>query len=190
MSNDEINKGKYLEVLQLLLDRETGANNEHLGKVKLMKLLYYIDFDHYMKHGQSITGDTYIKLEYGPVPRHGPEMLDEMCEIEWLQMKVEPVISYAKYNFHLIKRLEDPQYLSEEEIATITAVIEKWKSHSRQEIVTAVHGEPPWKMVEYGEEIPYQLVHYRRNVILSEDDEEPEPMPITSRDRRAPRSLS
>ncbi len=40
-------------------------NNVHLGRTKLMKLLYYVDFDHYEKYGRSITGAEYHKLPHG-----------------------------------------------------------------------------------------------------------------------------
>ena len=48
----DLDKEKYLEALRSLLDENLGANNQHLGKAKLMKLLY------------SITGDTYVELDY------------------------------------------------------------------------------------------------------------------------------
>ena len=73
-----MNEDKYIEVLQFLLDPDTGANNKHLGKVKLMKMLYYVDFDHYERYGESITGDTYRKLQHGPVPKHADSILEAM----------------------------------------------------------------------------------------------------------------
>jgi len=35
---------------------------------KIFKVLYFADRGHLSKYGRSITGDTYIKMEYGPVP--------------------------------------------------------------------------------------------------------------------------
>ena len=35
---------------------------------KICKILYYADQSHLSKYGRSITGDTYIAMEYGPVP--------------------------------------------------------------------------------------------------------------------------
>lgn len=40
-------------------------NNVHLGKTKLMKLLYYLDFDHMEEYGTPVTGGTYKKLPHG-----------------------------------------------------------------------------------------------------------------------------
>lgn len=35
---------------------------------KIFKVLYFADREHLTKYGRSITGDTYIAMEYGPVP--------------------------------------------------------------------------------------------------------------------------
>lgn len=39
-----------------------------LGKVKLFKLLYLLDFDHYRQTGRSVTGLEYRAWKMGPVP--------------------------------------------------------------------------------------------------------------------------
>ena len=37
-------------------------------KTKLFKLLYFLDFVHFKKHGISVTGYDYIAMPLGPVP--------------------------------------------------------------------------------------------------------------------------
>ena len=39
------------------------------GKIKLMKLLYYLDFFHFRETAKSVTGLEYFAWEMGPVPR-------------------------------------------------------------------------------------------------------------------------
>src|SRR3989338_11626754 len=39
-----------------------------LGKVKLMKLFYFVDFTHVKNYASPITYDNYIHLEHGPIP--------------------------------------------------------------------------------------------------------------------------
>jgi len=162
---------KYLEVLQYLLDERTGANNCHLGKVKLMKLLYFADFDHYFRYGVSITGDTYVKLAYGPVPRHGQPMLDELKKRSLLEVEQQPVYDYTRNAYHLRRAPEPLSRLNPNEVSTLAEVVAKWGNHTRDEIVTASHGDPPWIMAEYGDTIPYELVFYRENITGPEDEE-------------------
>jgi hypothetical protein len=57
---------KMQQVILFFLER---INNVHLGRTKLMKLLYYVDFDHYERHGRTVTGAAYRKLPHGPVPQ-------------------------------------------------------------------------------------------------------------------------
>jgi len=58
-----LDREKYRQVILFLL--KSGANNVYLGKVKLFKLLYYIDFNHFEVYKASVTGDNYRKLDLG-----------------------------------------------------------------------------------------------------------------------------
>ena len=69
----DINKEKYKNAILFFSERVS-----HIGKTKLNKFLYFMDFDHYEKYGESITGDTYINNDLGPVPSHVDDILDEM----------------------------------------------------------------------------------------------------------------
>lgn len=176
MTDDRLDTEKYLEVLEYLLrsENEGGANNATLGKVKLMKLLYYADFDHFEKHGTSVTGDSYRKLDYGPVPRNADRMLNELLRQERLNVSKQQQYHFWRYAYTLHLPNEwRPERLSHEEGRTLAEVVERWRNHTTQSIVRASHGEPPWKLVEYGEEIPYYLVHFRE-AVEPHEDEEPE----------------
>lgn len=45
-----------------------AANTEHCGKIKLLKLLYLLDFEHFRQTGYSVTGMEYHAWKMGPVP--------------------------------------------------------------------------------------------------------------------------
>ncbi|WP_245293353.1 Panacea domain-containing protein [Mongoliimonas terrestris] len=44
------------------------TNTKKCGKVKLFKLLYFLDFEHYKSSGRSVTGLDYNAWKMGPVP--------------------------------------------------------------------------------------------------------------------------
>lgn len=60
------------------LDRSKAINSilfvisklgvEKSDKHKVFKILYFADQKHLVRYGRPITGDTYIKMQYGPVP--------------------------------------------------------------------------------------------------------------------------
>src|SRR3972149_1376061 len=43
-------------------------NTRFLGKTKLCKLLYFLDFGHFKETGRSVTGMDYYAWKMGPVP--------------------------------------------------------------------------------------------------------------------------
>jgi uncharacterized phage-associated protein len=165
-----VNETKYIAALEYLLDDETGANNQFMGKVKLMKLLYFADFDHYFQHGRSITGDSYIRLDFGPVPQAASRILWNLkSQHESLDIDREPG---GRWHYRLRRRVSNGD-LEPDELETLRSVVTRWRNQSTAEIVTASHGDPPWLMVKYGEPIPYHLVYYRRHVAPVNDEEPP-----------------
>lgn len=64
------------EAMLVSHDREKMINaiiyfanhTRHLGKIKLFKLLYLLDFEHFRQTGRSVTGLDYRAWKYGPVP--------------------------------------------------------------------------------------------------------------------------
>lgn len=45
-----------------------AQNTLHCGKIKLFKLLYLLDFEHFKETGRPVTGMDYRAWEMGPVP--------------------------------------------------------------------------------------------------------------------------
>jgi len=45
-----------------------AENTRHCGKIKLFKLLYLLDFEHFKETGRPVTGMEYRAWEKGPVP--------------------------------------------------------------------------------------------------------------------------
>ena len=43
-------------------------NTRYLGKIKLCKLLYFLDFEHFKQTGRPVTGLDYFAWPMGPVP--------------------------------------------------------------------------------------------------------------------------
>ena len=69
--------GKHTEEAMLVShEREKMINaiiyfanhTRHLGKIKLFKLLYLLDFEHFRQTGRSVTGLDYRAWKFGPVP--------------------------------------------------------------------------------------------------------------------------
>lgn len=163
-----INEQKYRNAILFFASH---INNSTLGKVKLMKLLYYLDFDHYEHYHTSVTGDKYVHWDMGPVPVSAMDVISHMVDEGELSVTEKhigmqhPQLQYTPlqpYKVHIF---------TPSEVAEMYAVCEKWQHHSGSEMVRAVHGEPPWLETDPNAEIDYRLV-YRRSSQDSEFSEE------------------
>ncbi len=70
-----INEKKYKNAVLFFAKK---MQNGTLGKLKMMKLLYFLDFDFFEKYGRSVTGDSYLRFENGPVPQNAERILKMM----------------------------------------------------------------------------------------------------------------
>lgn len=168
-----INRKKYENAILYYLNE---VNNIHLGKVKLMKLLYYLDFDHFEKYGSSITRDTYRNKEAGPVPDSANMIINEMEAKELINIHLEQVIDFLKYRYTPHKAT-DLKVFKPTEFEMLCEIAKKWEHHSTNEIVNASHGEAPWIATRENEEIPYALAYYRNK--FNEPDSDADEIPVT-----------
>ena len=155
---------KYENAILFFAERVQG-----LGRVKLNKLLYFADFDHFEKYGQPITGDVYVNNELGPVPQHIQDVLSGMIQDKKVEVVAEPLIDYVRYSLRPLARWS-PGAFESREIEMLCSVASKWGGHTAREIVIASHGEAPWLATRKGEEIPYPLAYYRGKFDESEPD--------------------
>ena len=149
---------KARHVILFFLER---VNNIFLGKTKLMKLLYYVDFDHYEEYGTSVTGAKYRKLPYGPVAKENEKLLKKM-QTEGVIEKVDDVVGdYEQERYITQNALFDSALFSSEELETLKRVARHWERATAKEISVASHNEAPWATSEAGKVIDYELAVYR-----------------------------
>jgi hypothetical protein len=62
-----LNNSYRKKLLHAVLYFATKVKNP--SKVKIFKLLYFLDFEHYRQTGQSVTNLDYFAYDFGPVPK-------------------------------------------------------------------------------------------------------------------------
>jgi uncharacterized phage-associated protein len=152
------NKEKFKNAV-LYLAKNAGSD---VGKKKLAKLLYFIDFTLYELREKSLTGMDYAKQNYGPMP----EPVVFYGELEALQE--EKIISIKKSNESPLEKIipqNDPEMsvFDKEEKEILAQMAEKYRLENAGNLEKLAQSEPPYKMVEYGEKIPYYLAFYRNS---------------------------
>lgn len=151
--------GKYRETILFFLEH---VPRETLGKLKLMKLLYFADFDHYEQHKKPLLGEVYLRWDNGPMPRMAEKVLKKMEEQNVITIAKE-VLPEPYHNREVYRQLRpySPKTFTPEEVETLHHVAAKWKHHTGTEIRNATHGDPPWIATPKDAVIDYNLVFYR-----------------------------
>ncbi len=140
-----------------------------LGKTKLCKLLYFLDFGHFKETGRSVTGLEYYAWKMGPVPVALYEEV-EMPEPD-LGQKVEFVEKPTKRGPMLeVKPLADfdEALFSKRELRMMRGLADEFRDTQAEDMIEAAHLEnQPWHKiyVEQGKRqslIPYELALRRQ----------------------------
>ena len=142
-----------------------------LGATKLNKILLCSDRYAYFWSGTPITGERYIKRQFGPVPAHILETLDELVSQEALIIRESYYGGYPKREF-ITLNAPDLSIFSAQEISTVDSMIKAiCDNHTAQSISDLTH-DKIWELADIGEEIPYETVFVSSLGEINEDDME------------------
>jgi uncharacterized phage-associated protein len=134
------------------------------GKIKLAKLLYYVDFDHfqYKESMKSITGDTYIAKEMGPVPARLDDVIDYSVRSGKLEIETTQLFGLSnEINIFNAKQLTNlrPFLLDEQLIIRLDA--RRLGHYNGAQLTGLSHHEAPFVATPLGSRIDYELAFYR-----------------------------
>lgn len=155
---------KFTQLVTHLAQRVKG-----LDRLKAMKLLYFIDKHHLIRQGRPITGDTYLHLEWGPVPALGYRLLsgirkdedyptsssgssDRQVLLEHLKIDDKP-----RFPIFQAKKDADLDYFSATERESIDAVINELGNLSPVELMDLSHEDATVRMTDRNSSIDFHL---------------------------------
>jgi uncharacterized phage-associated protein len=141
-----------------------AANTQYCGKVKLFKLLYLLDFQHFRETGRSVTGLEYRAWKMGPVP------LDLMQEWDQLEPDLAAAVSIVPEQvFDYIrervaaKAAFDASLFTKRELRLMGELARRCRDEMTKPLINFTHAERgPWdKIWDDGrgnnERIPFAL---------------------------------
>lgn len=141
-----------------------AQNTKYLGKIKLFKLLYLLDFEHYRQTGRSVTGLEYRAWKFGPVPtdlmQEWEELEDDLADA----ITIEPVqiIDYVRENVNSHTDFNS-EHFSKREIRIMEDLARMYGEEQSPRMIDVTHAENgAWAKVwneglGNNEEIPYYL---------------------------------
>lgn len=126
---------------------------DKLGAIKLNKVLWYADVFFFRRHGRTITGaETYIKRQFGPVPRDIIPTLRALEEDQKVFSRKAETPAGTRHEYLWLKR-PDLQAFDPEEIDVLHEVID-WicDNETALSISNKTH-DALWEETEIGEEM-------------------------------------
>jgi putative zinc finger/helix-turn-helix YgiT family protein len=138
--------------------------NKNTFKVRMNKLLFYADFLHFKRTGQSITGYKYHAIQMGPVPYRYDAIYDlltheNIIDFVFEEIKNNPVDKPVAINSF------DEKLFVESELTVLDEVYKRFKNISTEALVELSHKEKGW--IEENKKkgiISYQKYGYELNV--------------------------
>ncbi len=129
-----------------------------LGKTKLAKLLYYLDFISYRDKGKQVTGTLYYKQEYGPLAKDLSEMIGDLVAEKKLKVDQVAIHNNEKQKDQ-IRTLKDPdeKVFDEYEQTLLRKLINKYADVSTEVMVAKSHLEAPWVKAQNGAALDYSF---------------------------------
>lgn len=128
-----------LNSLLFILEQLGGKSDMH----KLCKILYFADQRHLSKYGRSITGDTYIAMQYGPVPSNVDDILKAVRGDSFFSKYAEKLKDkFVFENRFIVKALvlPDMDELSASDVECLTYAIDLCRDKSFDSLTELSHG--------------------------------------------------
>lgn len=143
---------------------------DKLGMTKLHKILWYSDGQSYVRRGEPITGERYIKMEYGPYADHLSAVLTELQKENKVHTRKVEFQDKEKYEI-IGKGQPDTSLFTEKELSLVDGFIKHvTEDHTAESISERTHNAI-WKMAIMREEIPYEAL-IAKFVSLNDEDME------------------
>lgn len=158
ISKPRLRVNKLKNVLLFILEKCAGKPN--VGETVLYKLLYFSDFNYYEQYEEHLTGATYRKLPYGPVPEKIDSVINQMIEDGQLQRNRTNYYGLQQTRYLPLTKA-NLTGLKASEIEVVNRVIDQMSEWSAAALSDYSHKDMPWLASKEGKELDYELVFYR-----------------------------
>jgi hypothetical protein len=153
--NQGLNREKLGALIHYVCEKATDPSV--LGAIKLNKVLWYSDTINYLLTGKSITGETYIKRQHGPVPQHVIPAIKELVRNSKIARGRVDHFGYMKNEYISLVQV-DKNIFTGGEVSVIDEAFEHvCMNHTAMSISEETHGVI-WELAEIGQEIPMHTV--------------------------------
>jgi len=153
-----------------------AENTRFCGKIKLFKLLYFLDFEHYKITGRAVTGLKYSAWKMGPVPT---ALFDELESPEPDFANAISLSEIATYNgvgrpmLSLTPNIKfSSELFSKRELKLLADLAKEYREAKADDMIEATHLENmPWDKVFNQQSSPRSEIPYEYALQINEREE-------------------
>jgi len=166
MNRFDFNFPKFKELVLYVCHR---CGPDHLGNVKLHKVLYFSDMFAYIRKGHPISGETYIKQQFGPTARHLGLALRELQSEGAVTITEVDYFGFRKKEYRAARAPDLRAMQDRGEVELVNAVCDLLMDKSAREVSELSHGVP-WQVAGMGQEIPYHTAFSLMPTEVTDED--------------------
>ncbi len=136
----EMNEDKAIEVLTWLANEQPGIAAFHVSKV-----LYYADKEHLNRYGRPVVGDTYIRMEFGPVPSKTYDLIKKENLGQSVLKRFREAVD-VRGGFRHLHPLREPnmEMLSRTDVECLANALQKYGTRDFGVLSRISHRETAW----------------------------------------------
>ena len=119
-----------------------ASNTQFCGKIKLFKLLYLMDFEHFSQTGKSVTGFEYQAWKFGPVPTDLMEEWEDLSPdmAQAVHIEFEKEIDYYRQAVKVNTGITfDDELFTPRELRIMSALAEKYHKTKSEKLIDVTH---------------------------------------------------
>ncbi|MGE3702541.1 MAG: Panacea domain-containing protein [Hyphomicrobiaceae bacterium] len=147
----DFDRGKFKALVLYVIWR--AGEQRDFGSTKLNKALWFADARANEALGSPITGETYIREKFGPVPKHILDVLSELETEEQIVVWSEPFFDHKITRFQAFQPPSTDLFTREQ-----MSLVDWWIRHVSEEHTAASISEKShdyaWKIAKMGEVVP------------------------------------
>lgn len=154
----KLNYNKIVQSILYVINQKGG----NINKYNLMKVMFAADKYHMLKYIRPVTGDKYIKMQYGTVPSKILNMVDnksiKTC-LKELGLKELPFqLSQGKQKLVSSKTKADTKFLSKSDMEALDYGIKEYADLKFNDARDKNHKEDCWINADMNKQISFESI--------------------------------
>jgi hypothetical protein len=145
---------KFKRLVHYVIAR--AGKRDGFGATKLYKVLWFAEARRWVLTGEPITGAVFVREKFGPVPKLGMQIRNELVSEGKIRQQKMPG-EYGEWQFESVQPPALDTFSAEER-----QIVDHWirtinEDHTAQSISDESH-DFGWEIARMGEELPYHAL--------------------------------